>query len=107
MNPFKVKLIRLSYISLAAAMLLCWGGFIVISWCIKDILFFVACVFALLWCAEIIWCALAFRRHAQGQGVETWGCRAMLRKLKFSLWLFGVSLVSYFAIFLLVELGVY
>ena len=107
MNPFKAKHIRLSYISLAAAMLLCWGGFIVISWCIKDILFFVACVFALLWCAEIIWCALAFRRHAQGQGVEAWGCRAMLRKLKFSLWLFGVSLVSYFVIFLLVEFGVY
>ena len=107
MNPFKAKHIRLSYISLAAAMLLCWGGFIVISWCIKDILFFVACVFALLWYAEITWCVLAFRRHAQGQDVEAWCCRAMLRKLKFSLWLFGVSLVSYFAIFLLVELGVY
>ena len=107
MNQLYPKHIRLIYGIVAATMMLCWGGFIAISWCIKDILFFVACVFALLWCAEIIWCALAFRRHAQGQGVEAWGCRAMLRKLKFSLWLFGISLVTYFVIFLLVEFGVY
>lgn len=44
MNP---KHIRLSYGIVATTMMLCWGGFIVISWCIKDILFFVACVIAL------------------------------------------------------------